>query len=180
MAWRVNLEYENGVFVRGSTRGDGSVGEDVTANLRTIRSIPLKLGEYHHRIWWTRRGVFAEGGVCKINKEREQEGEPLYANPRNTGRWHLRQLDPTVAASRNMSSWIYSLSETDADHYPESHSGILLWLHGLGVPREHHLADGMVCHDVEEVRDYHLRMQAIRNDLPYEIDGIVVKVDLLE
>ena len=171
----VSLRYEDGQFVQGATRGDGYSGEDVTQNLRTVRSIPLQLRSDAPPELEVRGEVYLPlEDFRRLNEEREQRGEPLYANPRNTGAGSVRQLDPRVTASRNLKIWVYSLGNTDVPGLPDNHFDSLQWLRDAGFPinpnnrRFQHLDD--VC-------DYYRHWLESRHDLPYEADGVVIKVD---
>ncbi len=187
----ISLRYRDGRFVRGATRGDGTTGEDVTANLRTIAVIPPRLPE---PVSIEVRGeVFMPKAEFKrINEEREEAGLPLYANPRNSGAGSLRQLDPTVTASRRLSFWAYQLheeaapagttlfggevaTEPAAEGGPvAAQSAALARLAALGFPvNPDHLA-GL---DIDGVLAFLERWREARHDLPYETDGVVVKVD---
>ena len=176
----VNLTYENGVLVQGATRGNGTTGEDVTRNLRTIRSIPLSLvspenapprlevrGEVYLPIQEFRR----------LNAERAERGEPLYKNPRNTGAGSIRQLDPKVTAARNMEIWVYSLSSTEGMAFLVSHEEALDFLKNVGFRIN---PENRLCRTLDEVQDYYQEWLEHRHDLPYEADGVVVKVSPLE
>ncbi|SDN80271.1 NAD-dependent DNA ligase LigA [Alkalicoccus daliensis] len=171
----VTLKYEEGKLVLGATRGDGTTGEDITHNLRTISSIPLTLNE---PVTLEVRGeaFMPKKSFERLNKEKEENGEALFANPRNAAAGSLRQLDPKIAAKRHLDIFIYSLGE-----YPEkelnSHHEALEYVSSLGFKtnREaHHLES------IEEVIEFCESWQDKRADLPYEIDGIVIKVDSLE
>ena len=129
----VSLVYENGVLVQGATRGDGITGEDVTSNLRTIRSIPLSLnGSVPPRIEVRGEVYLPISEFRRLNEERVQRGEQLYANPRNTGAGSVRQLDPKITASRNMQMWVYSLGNPDEVGVLESHWNALNFLGNTG------------------------------------------------
>jgi DNA ligase (NAD+) len=168
----VSLRYERGRFVQGATRGDGTTGEDVTANLRTIGTIPGRLGE---PVSLEARGeVFMpKAEFARINAEREEAGLPLYANPRNSGAGSLRQLDPAVTASRRLSAWFYQLLE-DGVAGPTSQSAALDRLAALGFPVN---PDREVGLDIDDVIAFTERWRDARHHLPYETDGVVVKVD---
>ncbi len=170
----ITLRYERGRFVQGATRGDGTTGEDVTANLRTIKAIPARLAE---PVTADVRGeVFMlKAEFVRINAEREEAGLPLYANPRNSGAGSLRQKDPAVTAGRLLSSWSYQLlEEGDGSIAVASQSVALARIHRLGLPANpEHEADL----DIEGVIDFAERWREARHDLPYETDGVVVKVD---
>ncbi|NWN97782.1 MAG: NAD-dependent DNA ligase LigA [Bacillus sp. (in: Bacteria)] len=168
----VSLRYENGVFVQGSTRGDGTVGEDITVNLRTVRSIPLQLTE---KVTIEVRGeVFMpKKSFAKLNKEREENGEILFANPRNAAAGSLRQLDPKIAASRNLDVFLYAIGENHLELI-ERHSEGLNYLDRLGLKTNQ---ERRLCSTIDDVLEYIKEWREKRPDLPYEIDGIVVKVD---
>jgi DNA ligase (NAD+) len=168
----ITLRFEGGRFVQGATRGDGTTGEDVTANLRTIAAIPPKLGESATAD--VRGEVFMpKAEFVRINAEREEAGLPLYANPRNSGAGSLRQKDPGVTASRLLSAWTYQLLE-DGDAAIGTQSGALDRLARLGLPvNPEHAADL----DIEGVIAFTETWREKRHDLPYETDGVVVKVD---
>ena len=174
----VNLTYQDGALAQGATRGDGSVGEDVTLNLRTIRSIPISLLDSPPPHLEVRGEVYLPlEDFRRINEERAQRGDPLYANPRNTGAGSLRQLDPKVTASRNMQIWVYSLGqtgdETGDDAGPSSHWEALERMKELGFRINPH---NQLCHTLEEAHSYYLSWLERRHDLPYEVDGVVIKV----
>ncbi len=173
----VSLTYENGIFVRGATRGDGLVGEDVTANLRTVRSIPLTLSEpipylcVRGEVYMPRR-VFAT-----LNEGREEEGLPLFANPRNAAAGSLRQLDPTVAAARRLEIFVFNVQEGSLymdGREATSHEQSLCRLEELGFQVLENRAslagkDAILAH-VEKLGE-------LRHSLSYDIDGAVVKID---
>ena len=167
----ISLHYDRGRFVQGATRGDGTTGEDVTANLRTISVIPARLTE---PVTLDARGeVFMPKAEFKrINAEREEAGLPLYANPRNSGAGSLRQIDSSVTAGRKLSAWFYQLVE-DAPPV-DAQSAALDRLAALGFPvNPKHEADL----DIEGVIAFTERWRDARHELPYETDGVVVKVD---
>jgi len=170
----VELVYREGAFREGSTRGDGFVGEDVTANLRTQRSVPLQLGGRPPPRLEVRGEVFLrKADFRRLNERREHEGEPTFANPRNAAAGSLRQLDPRVTASRNLSLFIYELGAWDGPTF-EGHAAKLAWLASLGLPvnPENRSARGL-----EAVLAHHRDLLGRRHQLPYEVDGMVVKVD---
>ncbi|WP_421617107.1 NAD-dependent DNA ligase LigA [Brevibacillus sp. TJ4] len=168
----VSLHYENGLFVKGATRGDGTTGEDITQNLRTIRSIPLRLSE---PLTLEARGeaYMPKPAFEKLNKEREERGEPLFANPRNSAAGSLRQLDPKIAASRQLDTFIYSIGDLQGMRV-ESHSEGLALLESLGF---HVNKERRVFSDIEDVIAFIDGWIEKRPSLPYEIDGMVIKVD---
>ncbi|WP_103108410.1 NAD-dependent DNA ligase LigA [Brevibacillus reuszeri] len=168
----VSLHYENGLFVRGATRGDGTIGEDITQNLKTIRSIPLRLTR---PLTLEVRGeaYMPKGAFEKLNKEREERGEALFANPRNSAAGSLRQLDPKIAASRQLDTFIYAIGDLQGE-VVESHSEGLALLETLGfkVNQERRVFD-----DIDELLAFVESWTEKRPHLPYEIDGLVIKVD---
>ncbi|HEY4566526.1 MAG TPA: NAD-dependent DNA ligase LigA [Savagea sp.] len=172
----ISLTYEDGRFVLGSTRGDGKVGEDITSNLRTIRTIPLTLPtndsfEVRGEAYMPKRAFE------RLNEGRLAREEALFANPRNAAAGSLRQLDPKIAASRQLAVFIYALGERGTLDTIETHEEALNHLESLGFPMND---ERRTYHSIEEVIEYVDRWTLERNDLPYEIDGIVVKVDRFE
>ena len=171
----VSLAYQDGVLVQGATRGDGTAGEDVTQNLRTIRTIPMSLLDEPPPYLEVRGEVYLPLEEFRLlNEGRAERGEPLYANPRNTGAGSVRQLDPKVTASRNMHIWVYSLGDIGETDRPNGHWDSLQWLNGLGFRIN---PENRTCHTLEEAVDYYHSWMEKRHDLPYEIDGVVIKVD---
>ena len=171
----VRLTYRDGRFLVGATRGNGQTGEDVTHNLRTVRSIPLTLSGRPPTDLEVRGEVYLPlDSFRKMNEERERLGEPLYANPRNTGAGTIRQLDPKVTASRNMQMWVYSLNDTGVAPMPAGHWDCLqnLKSYGFRINRLNRILD-----TVDEVCDFYDEMLERRHEWNYEADGIVVKVD---
>jgi DNA ligase (NAD+) len=168
----ITLRFERGRFVQGATRGDGTTGEDVTANLRTISSIPSRLTR--PATLDARGEVFMpKAEFARINAEREEAGLPLYANPRNSGAGSLRQKDPRVTAARLLSAWTYQLVEEDGTPIA-TQSAALERLEALGFPVNPERAAGL---DIEAVIDFTETWREARHELPYETDGVVVKVD---
>ena len=172
----ISLWYEKGMFVRGATRGDGEMGEDITVNLRTVKAIPLRLTEEVPFIEVRGEAYMPKDSFLRLNEAREEAGEQLFANPRNAAAGSLRQLDPRITASRNLSVFMYAIGFL-AGNNPGSHDKGLAWLRELGfrVNPEH-----KVCQDIQEVIAYCQQWQAKRFDLPYAIDGMVIKVSSLE
>ena len=174
----VSLKYENGIFVQGATRGDGIVGEDVTQNIKTIFSIPMTLPE---PLNLTVRGeVYMPREVFnRINDKREREGQTLMANPRNAAAGSLRQLDPKIAASRGLDIFIFNFQEgelyTDG-HAPTSHTEILDRLSELGFPC---VPMRIKAHSYNTIISHIEKIGHARDNLPYDIDGVVIKADLL-
>ncbi len=176
----VSLIYRDGVFVKGATRGDGVVGEDVTENLRTIKTIPLELKEKIPYLCvrgevYMPRSVFAE-----LNEERERNGEPLFANPRNAAAGSLRQLDPKIAASRKLAIFIFNLQEGElylGGQEPKSHSETLERLSELGFTV---LPEWVVARGFDEVKDRVEFLGEYRQESSFDLDGAVIKVNDLE
>ena len=171
----VSLTYQDGVLVQGATRGDGTAGEDVTQNLRTIRTIPMSLlGEPPPYLEVRGEVYLPLEDFRRLNEGRAERGEPLYANPRNTGAGSVRQLDPKVTASRNMHIWVYSLGDIGETVRPNGHWDSLQWLNGLGFRIN---PENQICNNLQEAVDYYHSWMEKRHDLPYEIDGVVIKVN---
>ena len=170
----VALEYENGVFVRGATRGDGQVGEDVTENLRTIRSIPMRLEGVPGTLIVRGEVYMPRKTFARLNEERELRGESLLANPRNAAAGSMRQLDPKVAASRGLDMVVFNIQYTD--HAPfETDSAGLDWLRSLRFK----VIDVQISWDIEEIQTAIFTLGDEREKYPFDIDGAVVKVNSL-
>ncbi len=173
----ISLHYEDGAFVRGGTRGDGSIGEDVTANLRTIRSIPLALRAADARRIDVRGEVYLrKSDFNALNEKREAAGLPPFANPRNAASGGLRQIDPRLTAERRLSFFAYAIGEIDADRVPATQFDLLAFLRTLGFATNPHVAHAP---SIADVIAYVERWETERDGLDYEIDGVVVKVDEL-
>ncbi len=172
----ISLQYEGRRFARGATRGDGTTGEDVTPNLRTVRAIPLTLQEEPPGDRLEVRGevYMPRGAFAALNEQLEREGKPLYANARNTTAGTVRQKDPRVTASRRLSVWTYQLVGAQG---LDSHSESLELLGRLGFPVNPHVKR---VNGIDEVIAYTEQWADARKDLDYETDGIVVKVDSLD
>ncbi len=173
----IELVYEKGTFVQGSTRGDGEVGEDVTSNLRTLRNLPLKLKSASPpKLLEVRGEVFIrKADFQKMNREREERGEPAFVNPRNSAAGSLRQLDPKMTAERPLSVYLYEWGGVEGAPSFERHSQKLQWMEEVGLPVNSRRA---VASGIEGVREQYAALLKDRHGLPYEIDGLVVKVDL--
>ncbi len=171
----VSLRYEDGLFVQGATRGDGTIGEDITANLKTIQAIPLRLRE-NVSIEVRGEAYMPKRSFEVLNKTREERGEELFANPRNAAAGSLRQLDPKIAASRKLSVFLYSIGDI-GESGVVTHSEGLDYLDRLGFKTN---KERRKCRTIEEVIEYVNGWVEKRPHLPYEIDGIVIKVDSLE
>ena len=169
----IALVYENGRFVRGATRGDGMVGEDVTANLRTIKTVPLQLTSAPAHLEVRGEVLIAKRDFARLNEEREAAGEPTFVNPRNSAAGSLRQLDPRETAKRPLSIFFYEIGEWSGPPF-DSHWEKLTALRELGL-RPH--PENRRCGSLDEVRAAYAALLARRHELPYEIDGAVVKVD---
>ncbi len=174
----VALTYEDGRLVRGATRGDGLHGEDVTSNLRTIKSIPLLVrGSGIPRRFEVRGEVyFPKSGFLKLNEERVAQGEAPYANPRNTAAGSLRQLDPRITASRPLDIFIYSLGYAEGGVVPDTHWATLEYLKELGFKTN---PANAICSTLEDVESYYREWLEKKESLDYGVDGAVVKIDPL-
>ena len=171
----VSLIYDDGKLVRGSTRGNGIIGEDITHNVETIKSIPMTIKE-KERIEVRGEIYMPKKSFNKLNEEREKSGENLFANPRNAAAGSVRQLDSKIAAKRNLSTFIYHLPEPEKFNI-KKHSEALDYMSKLGFVVNSNIKK---CNKIEEVIKYIEEWTLKRNELPYEIDGIVIKVDDLE
>ncbi len=172
----ISLVYEQGLLVRGATRGDGSRGEDVTQNVRTIGAIPLKLRGSGFPAWLEVRGeVFmTRTGFQQLNEEQQRHGLKPFANPRNAAAGSLRQLDPRITAQRPLTMYSYGVGVVRGGKLPDRHSSIMEKLRGWGlrISPKSRLVNGS-----EGCLTYYRQMAVERNQLPYEIDGVVYKVD---
>ena len=172
----VELVYRDGLLIQGSTRGDGQVGEEITAQLRTIRSIPLRLHRRVAGLFEVRGEVFMENaGLSRLNEQQLAAGRPVFANPRNAAAGSLRQLDPAVTASRPLKFFAYGVS-VPAETGCTGQYQLLNYLTSLGLPV---CQLTRFCPSLAEVIAAYAELAALRHDLPYEIDGMVVKVDSL-
>ncbi len=195
---KIVLTYENGLLVRGATRGDGEVGEDVTVNVKTIRSLPMTLEQdfrskdfgpeavnKHGSENLKSKGVtslivvgeawIAKDSLKEINKQRIKAGEAVFANSRNLAAGSMRQLDPKITASRRLDSFIYDIDARRVGlHEVATQSGELELLKDLGFKTNSHFK---VCKTVQEIQTFYEEWTKKRHDLPYELDGIVIKVD---
>ncbi|RYL93403.1 NAD-dependent DNA ligase LigA [Sporolactobacillus sp. THM7-4] len=170
----VSLTYEKGRFVLGATRGDGTTGEDITNNLRTVRSLPLTLQEPAD-IEVRGEAYMPKKSFERLNRERQEKGEMLFANPRNAAAGSLRQLDPKITAARGLSVFLYSAGKFDREKV-KTHFGLLEYIRSLGLPIN---PESRRCRSMQEVFDYIREYTEKRDSLPYGIDGIVIKVDSL-
>lgn len=175
----VNLTYKAGILIHAATRGDGAVGEDVTHNIKTIASIPLKimvtpipeLLEVRGEVYMPKAGFEA------LNKKARHDGTKTFANPRNAAAGSLRQLDSSITASRPLAFYCYGMGASSAFSWPDSHLRQLAWLReaGFPVPRQSRAAEGFA-----GCLEYYQRMAEARADLPFEVDGVVYKLDSIK
>jgi len=179
----VELVYEQGLLTKGSTRGDGYTGEDVTLNLRTVRTIPLQLAPDMKRKLSPPARLEVRGEVFlplvnfkKLNAEREKKGEPVFANPRNAAAGSLRQLDPKVTASRPLDIFCYGVGSVEGVEF-KTHFESLEFLKSMGLKVNPFIK---VVKGVRGIIKYHEEMEKMREELDYELDGVVIKVNSLE
>lgn len=168
----VSLEYENGVFVRGATRGDGNVGEDVTENLKTIRSIPMHISNAPARLIVRGEVFMPKKSFERLNAEQEAEGKALFANPRNAAAGSLRQLDPKIAAKRGLDILVFNIQLADGVTFT-THSETLSYLHNLGFK----VIPWLCVKDIDSINREVMRINDERSMLTCDIDGAVIKVD---
>ena len=175
----MSLRYENGVFVQAATRGDGYTGEDVTANIRTVRVIPLRLhGNDVPAVLEVRGEVLMfKQDFERLNQRQRDAGQKEFANPRNAAAGSLRQLDARITAQRKLRFFAYGIGLLEGADMPESHSAVLDWLEQLGLPVSKERA---VVRGCEGLLGYYREIGQKRPSLPYEIDGVVYKVDSVE
>ncbi|MEK3996565.1 NAD-dependent DNA ligase LigA [Psychrobacillus sp. FSL K6-2365] len=169
----ISLLYEDGLLKRGATRGDGSTGEDITSNIKTIRSIPMRLKE---KVTIEARGeaYMPKSSFSKLNEERTAQAEVLFANPRNAAAGSLRQLDPKITASRNLAMFVYGMGGDGEDQNIDNHLDALGFMKKQGLPTN---KETKKCTSIEEVLSFIEEWTKKRHDIPYEIDGIVIKVN---
>jgi DNA ligase (NAD+) len=174
----ISLRYEHGVLARAATRGDGETGEDVTPNLRTVRSVPLRLsGAQVPPLLEVRGEVFMRRDAFeKLNERQRQAGDKVFVNPRNAAAGFVRQLDPAVTASRPLAFFAYGVGEVAGWELPPTHSRTLDAITGMGVPVSPQRA---VVRGAQGLVEFHARIAAERDRLPFDIDGVVYKVDSL-
>jgi len=175
----ISLVYEHGQLVQGSTRGDGTTGEDVTQNIRTIHSIPLRLigTDFPHVLEVRGEVVMTKRGFAELNRRQQDKGEKLFANPRNAAAGSLRQLDPRITALRPLEFMCYGIGKVENGALPNKHSEILQRVQQWGVRVS---AQTEVVRGAGGCLDYYRRMQARRDSLPFDIDGVVYKVNRLD
>ncbi|MFC1918860.1 NAD-dependent DNA ligase LigA, partial [Chloroflexota bacterium] len=173
----VALTYVNGQLTTGATRGDGMRGENITQNLRTIRSIPLSVSREAPFRFEVRGEVFLpKAGFHKLNREREAEGQAVFANPRNAAAGSVRQLDPRITARRPLDIYVYALGYADGKATPETHWETMDYLKSIGFKVN---PNNAIATSIKQVEEYYRTWVEKRENLPYEADGIVVKVDSL-
>ncbi len=173
----VSLRFENGKLTIGATRGDGVTGDDVTANLKTIRSVPLKLSLVAaSQVLEVRGEVFmSKAGFEKLNAEQRAAGEEIYANARNTAAGSLKQLDPRIVAKRPLDIVVYNLGKVEgANAHPKTHTEVLSWLKSLGFRTPEKIWH---CHSADELIDAINELDKVRKNFPYETDGAVIKLN---
>lgn len=168
----VSLVYENGLLRYGATRGDGTTGEDITHNVRTIKSIPLSIA-FQGPLEVRGEIIMPKSSFQKLNKEREEAGQPLFANPRNAAAGSVRQLDSSIAAKRGLDAYLYHVPDA-SQIGAQTHTECLETIKELGFKTNPYTR---ICGDIKEVIAYIKEMGALREKLPYEIDGVVVKVN---
>lgn len=171
----MSLEYENGIFVRGATRGDGLVGENVTENLKTVRSLPLKIKDAPERLVVRGEVYMSKSVFEELNAQREIKGETLLANPRNAAAGSMRQLDPKVAASRKLDIICFNVQYSSDGEYV-GHAESLDALKAMGFP----VVDYRICDTIGECLERIEYLGEHREELPYDMDGAVIKINSLE
>lgn len=170
----ITLTYEKGVFVQGATRGDGAVGEDVTANIRTIRSVPLRLAIEAPLLEVRGEVLMFKKDFAALNERQAAKGEKLFVNPRNASAGALRQLDPKMTAERPLSFFAYGIGAVEGVALPDNHGALMDQLAAWRFPVSNERA---VVRGVAGLLDYYRRIGKLRPDLPFEIDGVVYKVN---
>ena len=174
----ISLKYENGIFVQGATRGDGTQGDDITQNLKTIRSIPLRLRSVQNglRTLEVRGEAFMKrADFQRMNEERQLAGEKTFVNPRNSAAGTLKLQDPKLVAQRPLNFVSYFLRTNDIELTSQYEN--LQLLRNLGFPTSEHTK---ICQSIDEVIEYWKEWERRRDELPFDIDGVVVKVDSLQ
>lgn len=173
----ISIRYEDGRYVRAATRGDGTIGEDVTANVATIKSVPRRLAGTAPAVLEVRGEIYlAISDFEKMNRKREEEGLARYANPRNTAAGSLRQKDPAATAARPLAWWCYTLGEHEGTPDFASHSEVLKYLAEMGLPVN---PQWKFCADLAQVKEHLEAAERTRHDHDWEVDGVVVKLDSL-
>ena len=175
----ISLRYENGILTRAATRGDGQVGEDVTPNVRTIRSVPLRLKSEHPPVMLEVRGeIFMHRAEFeKLNERQRAAAEKVFVNPRNAAAGFVRQLDSRITASRPLTCSVYGLGEMQGWQLPPTQSAFLAGMRELGLPVSDERA---VARGADDLLAFHVRIAALRDQLPFDIDGVIYKVNRFE
>lgn len=174
---KIILEYEDGILVQGATRGDGKIGEEVTKNIKTIQSVPLRIKKPLN-LTVTGESWLSNKELERINKKREKEGLPLFANSRNAGAGSIRQLDPKIAASRKLNSFIYDLSLIeDTEEFPQTQLKELKFLENLGFKVNQEYKH---CKNLEDIKKIYEKWSKIKDKQEYGIDGLVIKINSKE
>jgi len=175
----INLRYENGLLTQAATRGDGATGENVTANIRTLRAVPLRLHiEHPPRVLDVRGEVLMyKADFAKLNERQRAAGQKEFVNPRNAAAGSLRQLDSRITAQRTLRFFAYGIGLLEGADMPPSHSALLDWYETLGLPV---CGERAVAHGAQGLLDFFHDIAAKRQQLPYDIDGVVYKVNRLE
>lgn len=174
----VALHYHDGVFVQGATRGDGVSGEDVTANLRTIHAVPMRLACTNPPQWLEVRGevLMLRRDFERLNANAREKGEKTFVNPRNAAAGSLRQLDPRISAQRRLSFFAYGVGRIEGAELPQTHAAVMDWLAGLRLPVSD---ERRVVQGVDGLMSFFATLGARRDTLPFDIDGAVYKVNRL-
>jgi DNA ligase (NAD+) len=175
----ISLRYEKGILARAATRGDGQVGEDVTPNVKTIRSVPLRLkSERPPAVLEVRGEIFMRrADFEKLNERQRLAGEKVFVNPRNAAAGFVRQLDSRITASRPLTCSVYGLGEMEGWELPPTQSAFLDGLRELGLPVS---AERAVARGAEDLLAFHVRIASLRDQLPFDIDGVIYKVNSIE
>ncbi len=175
----INLRYEDGILTQAATRGDGATGENVTANIRTVRSIPLRLhGEHLPKVIDVRGEIMMfKADFVRLNARQREAGQKEFANPRNAAAGSLRQLDPRITAQRALRFFAYGIGTLEGAELPPTHAGLLDWYATLGIPV---CAERAVVRGAQGLLDFFRNIGGQRTGLPYEIDGVVYKVNRVE
>ncbi|NEX59780.1 NAD-dependent DNA ligase LigA [Noviherbaspirillum galbum] len=175
----ISLRYENGMLVQAATRGDGMTGENVTANIRTVRAIPLRLHAANPPAVLDVRGevLMYKSDFARLNERQREAGQKEFANPRNAAAGSLRQLDPRITAQRSLRFFAYGIGLLEGGAMPESHAALLDWYAGMGLPV---CKERAVVRGAAGVLEFFQSIAAKRPKLPYDIDGVVYKVNRLD
>ncbi|MGQ5489418.1 NAD-dependent DNA ligase LigA [Thauera sp. ZXT1-4] len=171
----ISLRYEQGLLVQAATRGDGETGEDVTSNVRTMKAVPLRLRGEAPPVLEVRGEVYMRrADFERLNARQAEAGEKTFVNPRNAAAGSIRQLDPAIAARRPLSFYAYGLGDVEGWQVPDTHAGVLDAIADFGLPVCAHRA---VVQGAQGLADFHARIAGLRDSLPFDIDGVVYKVN---